>query len=338
MTLPRLALSAVSLALFTATAVAGPTEYPLTLENCDETITFEKAPGSVVSVGQAATEMLYSLGLGDRVAGTSVWFNEVLPEFKEINEQVERLADNDPSFESVVARRPGLVAVQFVWHVGPEGIVATRTQFHDVGIPTYVLPSDCVAKDNTVGVDGTRSELFSTRTIHQGVRELAAIFDIQDRGEELVAELIEREEAAIARAQALDLDDVSAVFWFSSADMNIDPFVAGQKGAPAYMMEQLGIRNVIESDEEWPVVGWETIAKANPTLIVVAEMDRRRFPADDYEKKLEFLRTDPVASQMEAVRDNRFVVMNAHAMDATIRTVAGIEVLADALVELGIAR
>jgi iron complex transport system substrate-binding protein len=85
-------------------------------------------------------------------------------------------------------------------------------------------------------------------------------------------------------------------------------------------------------------VGWETIAKANPTLIVIAKMDRRRFPADDFEKKLEFLKSDPVASQMDAVKNNRIVVMDAHAMDATMRTVSGIEVLADALVDQGIAR
>jgi iron complex transport system substrate-binding protein len=334
----RLPLAIAALLVLSGAGFAHQADYPLSLENCDETITFDQAPESVVTVGQAATEVLYSLGLGEKVTGTSVWFNEVLPEFHELNEQVERLADNDPSFESVVAKRPDLVAVQFVWHVGPEGIVATREQFHDVGIPTYVLPADCIAKDNTIGVDGTRSEMFSTATIHQGARELARIFGIEHRGEELVAELVAREEAAIERASGLDLEDVSAVFWFSSADMNIDPYVAGQKGAPAYMMEQLGIRNVIQSDEEWPVVGWETIARANPTLIVIAEMDRRRFPADDYERKLEFLRTDPVASQMEAVKRNRIVIMNAHAMDATIRTIGGIEILADALMNLGIAR
>jgi iron complex transport system substrate-binding protein len=38
------------------------------------------------------------------------------------------------------------------------------------------------------------------------------------------------------------------------------------------------------------------------------------------------------------VKNNRIVVMDAHAMDATMRTVSGIEVLADALVEKGIAR
>lgn len=338
MTFPRLTLAAAGLVLLTAAAAAEPTKYPLTLENCGETITFQKAPATTVTVGQAATEVLYSLGLGDKVTGTSVWFNDVLPEFKEVNAKVERLADNDPSFESVVAKKPELVTVQFIWHVGPDGIVATRTQFHDVGIPTYVLPADCVAKDNTVGVDGTRSELFSTAAIHQGVRELAQIFDIRDKGEEVVASLIARETSAIERAKALNLGDISAVFWFSSAEMDIDPYVAGRKGAPAYMMDKLGIKNIIESDEEWPVVGWETIAKANPTLIVLAKMDRRRFPADDYEKKLEFLKSDPVASQMEAVKNNRIVVMDAHAMDATIRTISGIEVLADSLKDFGLAK
>lgn len=338
MTVSRLALAACSFALFTAAAAAEPTKYPLTLENCGETLSFQKAPASTVTVGQAATEVLYSLGLGDKVTGTSVWFNQVLPEFKDVNDKVERLADNDPSFESVVAKKPELVTVQFIWHVGPDGIVATRTQFHDVGIPTYVLPADCVAKDNTVGVDGTRSELFSTSSIHQGVRELAQIFDIQDKGEQLVASLTEREDKAIAEAKALNLKDVSAVFWFSSAEMDIDPYVAGRKGAPAYMMDKLGIKNIIESDEEWPVVGWETIAKANPTLIVIAKMDRRRFPADDYEKKLEFLKSDPVASQMDAVKNNRIVIMDAHAMDATIRTIAGIEVLSKSLKDSGLAQ
>jgi ABC-type hemin transport system substrate-binding protein len=223
MTVLRLALAACSFAFFTTSAAAEPTKYPLTLENCGETITFQKAPATTATIGQAATEVLYALGLGGRVTGTSVWFNEVLPEFKDINAKVERLADNDPSFERVVAKRPELVAVQFIWHVGPDGIVATRTQFHDVGIPTYVLPADCVAKDNTVGVDGTRSELFSTSIIHEGIRELATVFDVQNKGEELVADLTTREAAAIERAKSLKLDNASMVFWFSSAEMEIDP-------------------------------------------------------------------------------------------------------------------
>lgn len=318
-----------------AQAAAAEETFPLTIENCGQSLTFETPVASSVTVGQAATEVLYALGLGDKVLGTSVWFNDVLPEYAEVNAKVERLADNDPSFESVVAKRPGLVAAQYEWHVGPEGIVAKREQFHDLGIPTYVLPADCAGKDNTTGGDGTRTEMFTTESLYQGIEELAAIFGAAEKGAELVAGYKAREAAAVAKAQEVSLKDASAVFWFSSPEMESDPFVAGQKGAPGYMMQQLGLRNVIETDEEWPTVGWETIAKANPTVIVIARMDRRRFAADDYEKKLEFLRTDPVASQMDAVKNGRIVVMDAQAMDATIRAIPALEDLAAELSAIG---
>ena len=307
------------------------TTYPLTIENCGVEVTFDAAPKTAVTVGQAGTELLYSLGLGDKVAGTSVWFTEVLPEFSELNAGVERLADNDPSFESVVDKRPDIVAVQYEWHIGPQGIVATREQFSDLGIPTFVLPADCWAKDNSTGSDGTRSAMFEMASIYAGVTQLAQIFDVSDKGDALLADLKAREAAAIAKAAELDLQDASVVFWFSSAEMDIDPYVAGRKGPPGYMMDKLGLRNVVESDEEWPVVGWETIARANPSVIVVAEMDRRRFAADDVEKKLEFLRTDPVTSQMDAVKNDRIVILNAHSMDPSIRNITALETLAEAL-------
>lgn len=325
---------AAALIAGTALPALAQTSYPLQIANCGVELSFDKAPATVVSVGQATTEILYSLGLADRVTGTAVWFTSILPEFAEVNEGIERLADNDPSFEAIVGKRPELVAVQYEWHIGAQGIIATREQFSDLDIPTYTLPTDCVGKDNTAGSDGTRLEMYSTDSLYQSINELAQIFDVTDTGEALVADLKSREQAAIEKAAGLDLGDVSAVFWFSSAEMDIDPYVAGRKGPPGYMMNALGLKNVIESDEEWPVVSWETIARANPTVIVVAEMDRRRFEADDIAKKLEFLKSDPVVSQMDAVKNNRIVVMGAHAMDPSIRNVAALETLAGALQDL----
>jgi len=307
------------------------TDYPLTFGNCGVDVTFDAPPETAVTVGQAGTEILYSLGLGDKVAGTSVWFTEVLPEFKDMNARIERLADNDPSFESIIGKRPDIVVAQYEWHIGPQGIVATRQHFSDLGIATYVLPADCRAKDNTTGSDGTRSAMFEMAGIHDSITQLARIFDVSEKGETLIQDLKVREAAAIDKAAELNLNDASAVFWFSSTEMDIAPYVAGRKGPPGYMMEKLGLRNVVESDEEWPVVSWETIARANPSVIVVAEMYRRRFEADDIDKKLEFLRTDPVVSQMDAVRSDRIVILNGHAMDPSIRNVTALETLAEAL-------
>lgn len=316
-----------------ASNVATAQEFPLTIENCGHEVTFDQAPESSVTIGQATTEAMYLLGLADKVSGTAVWFTDVLPEYAEVNADIERLADVAPSFESVVNKRPDLVASQYEWYVGPEGSVGTREQFHDLNVPTYIWPADCVGKDNTVGVDGTRDELISTDIIYRGLTELSQVFGVPEAGETAVTDLRTRETAAIERAEALDLQDVSAVFWFSSSEMDADPYVAGAKGAPGFIMTQLGIENVVTSSEEWPTVGWETIARANPTYIVLADLQRRKFPADSIEAKLEFLANDPVASQMDAVLKNRILILDAHAMDATIRTVSGLELMVDAMEE-----
>jgi iron complex transport system substrate-binding protein len=116
--------------------------------------------------------------------------------------------------------------------------------------------------------------------------------------------------------------------------MDIDPYVAGRKGPPGYMMQALGLKNIVESDEEWPVVSWESIARANPSIIVLARMERRRFEADDYEKKIAFLKSDPVTSQMDAVKNDHIIMLDAHAMDPSIRNIDALETLAEALPKL----
>ena len=107
---------------------------------------------------------------------------------------------------------------------------------------------------------------------------------------------------------------------------------------PAYILSKLGARNVITTNEEWPLVGWESIAAANPAVIVVVRMDRRRFPADDIDLKLNFLRTDPVASKLDAVKQDRIVVMDVGATRAGLDTVDGIEALARGIERFGLAR
>lgn len=323
----------LSSALFSNSSLAA-TDYPLTIHNCGWEQTYHEAPSNVVTIGQAATEILYTLDLADKIAGTSVWFNEVLPAYQTQNQAIPRLADNDPSFESVLAKRPDFVAVQYEWHVGEQGIVATRAQFHDVGVNSYILPMDCDQKDNSIGLDGTRLDQFSTVALYKSIDQLATIFNVPERGQQVIDSLKSREQDAIQRAQDAQSQARSAVFWYSSANIAVDPYVAGQKGPAGYLMKTLGIENVVKSDEEWPAVGWETITKANPDIIVIAKMDRRRFPADDYLKKIEFLKSDPVTKQMDAVKHDRIVVMDALEMDATIRLIDGLEKLTHAIEDL----
>jgi iron complex transport system substrate-binding protein len=320
----------------TASLAAEPTRYPLTIDNCGLDETFDKPPNRVVAIGQSETEILLSLGLAGKIVGTAVWFEPVLKEYAAANAKIKRLADNDPSFEAVVGQNPDLVAAQYEWHVGAKGSVGTRQQFAALKIPTYIAPADCVEKDNSGGGDGVRKQMFSMNLLYQEIRDFAAIFNVPDRGEQLVASLQKREADAIASVAGASGKNIPVVIWFSSREITGDAFVAGKNGAPAYILSVLGDRNVITTNDEWPTVSWETIAAANPSVIVIARMDRRRFPADDAAQKLKFLETDPVVSKLDAVQKRHIVVMDAAAMNPSIRTVDGIEALANGIKSFGL--
>jgi iron complex transport system substrate-binding protein len=326
--------ASIMVGTFTDQAQAAETSYPLTLQNCGRQIIVEKAPAKTVSIGQSSTEILYLLGLADKVAGTALWVGPVLKGFEEVNARIDRLADNDPSFESALAKRPDIITVQFQWQVGPEGVVAKPEQFEELGIPVYTSPSDCTGKENSAASDGVRHQVFTMDLVYQEIRELAQIYNVQDKGEEVVADLKKREEAARAKVSSANRK-LSAVFWFSSA-ADADPYVAGKNGAPGYIMSVLGIENIIKTDDEWPTVGWETIAKANPAMIVAGSMERRRYPLDSLKAKLDFLKSDPVASLMPAVTRGHVFAMDAQAMNPTIRTIEGIELLADSIAKAGL--
>ncbi len=79
----RLTTAIAASAVGLAQAAYASTDYPLTLTNCGVAISVASPPERTVTVGQSATEILYSLGLADRVNGTSVWFHPVLPQFAE---------------------------------------------------------------------------------------------------------------------------------------------------------------------------------------------------------------------------------------------------------------
>lgn len=333
----KMLLAVAGTALFFTSGLshAAKTQYPLTIKNCGRDITFNAAPKRVATVGQNSTEILYALGLADRVVGTSLWFGPVPDAYKATNDNIAVIAQNIPSFEGIIAKKPDLVASQFEWQIGPAGTVASYEQFSELKVPVYTAPADC-AKDNEDGGDGVRKGMFDIAMVYQEVADLATIFDVQDKGNELIASLKAREAAAKNKIAGMD-NRVSAVFWFSSADLQLDPYVAGKLGPAAWIAQTLGIKNVIDSAEEWPTVGWETIAKAQPTVIVLGEMSRRRFPADDWQVKMDYLKSDPVTQLIPAVKANHLPVIDVQTMNAGIRTIDGVEKLADTLVEYGLA-
>ncbi|MET9436630.1 ABC transporter substrate-binding protein [Streptomyces sp. NPDC006551] len=306
--------------------------HPVTLDNCGQRVRVDRPPRRAVALDQGAAEILLSLGLADRMAGTATWTDPVLKGLEEENAKVERLADRYPSFERVLDAEPDFAAASFTFTLGKGG-VAPREQFAKLGVPTYLSPTDCAGKDNSGDGDGVRTEPLTMDTVYGEVRDLARIFGVPDRGERLVADLKSR----VAKAtSAHDFRDVSLLYWFANSE---SPYMAGCCGAPGIITRTLGAKNVFDDTrEEWPQINWETVADRDPDVLVIGDLTRKSQTAESAAKKIEFLESHPVTRNMTAVKRKRYVLLSGQAMNPTIRTVEGVEKVAAALRAYGLAK
>ncbi|MGW5387048.1 ABC transporter substrate-binding protein [Nocardia sp. NPDC003963] len=300
------------------------------LGNCGTEITVPAPPQRAVALNQGSAEILLSLGLADRMVGTATWTDPVRANLAADNARVPRLADNKPSFEVVLDKEPDFVSASFGGTLGPGG-VAEREQFTELGVPTYLSPTDCDGKtDISVNADGARTEPLTMDSVYREIRELAAIFDVRDRGEQLVTELRDRHDAAAGRIAA---DGVSLAFWFADTST---PYVAGCCGSSGIITGAVGAKNVFDdTTDEWPQVSWETVLDRDPAALVLADLSRRSLAGDALDSKISFLESNPVTAELSAVRDRRYIVVNGADLNPSIRTVDGIEKVADALERWG---
>ncbi|MFI9024471.1 ABC transporter substrate-binding protein [Streptomyces sp. NPDC053560] len=306
-------------------AKGGSNGKTVSLDNCGRKVRVDGPPERAVSLNQGTTEIMLSLGLADRMVGTATWTDPVLKGLEKANSKVKRLADNGPSFEKVLATEPDFVAASFASTLGKGG-VATRGQFDELGVPTYLSPSDCTGKDNGGDGDGSRTKPVTMDVVYGEVRDLARIFGVEERGERLVAGLKARVKKATA---GIDAHDVTLLYWFANSE---SPYMAGCCGAPGAVTRALGAKNVFDdTHEEWPQINWETVADRNPDVLVIGDLTRKSETAETAAKKIEFLSENPVTKNMDAVKHKRYVLLSGQSMNPTIRTVEAVEKVAAAL-------
>ncbi|MBC3218104.1 siderophore ABC transporter substrate-binding protein EitA [Serratia fonticola] len=311
------------------------TTYPLTIENCGYKETFTKAPERVVALGQNTVEILLLLGLQDKIAASAFWPTKVLPQLAEQNEKIKTLTVEIPTLESILAQNPDFVPAQLPLLLGPESKVAKREDLATVGVNSYMSPGMCATKKDIGDMYGSRQKLWDMTFLYQEIADFAKIFNVEDRGQALIADFKQRE-ADLRREFGKNNQDLSFVFWFSSSSPSSDAYVGGKNSASGFIANLLGGHNAITSETEWPTVGWESIIAANPNVIVVSSLDRNRWALDNAEEKIKFLKTDPAVSQLDSVKKGHIVVMDGQAMNPTIRTIYGAEQVGEQLRNLGL--
>lgn len=337
---PLIGLAAASLLLAGCSGSAGgqSTEssssengFPLTITNCGHELHFDAAPQRTVSLNQSSTEIQLSLGVADQMVGTATWTDPVLSSLESENDKVQRLADNNASQESVLAVSPDFVSASFPNTLDDTGS-GSYDSYAKLGVPAYLAPNQC-EKGSSGDGDSEKTKLLEMADIYEEITDLAAIHGVPDKGTELVDQLRGRLDSAVADAD-VNGREVTAAFWFANSE---SPYVAGGTGASQMISNDLKITNVYSDDaKEWPQVSWEDLAAKNPDVLVIGDLTRKSQTAETAQAKIDYLKSNPVTAQMDAVKNERYIIVAGGDMNPSIRNVDLAEKLSAGLKQYGL--
>jgi len=292
-------LLAFALLVAPSSQVAAQTTYPLVLDNCGSQLVVTKAPERVVAIKSTAAEMLLALGVGDRIVGLGFQDGPAPAPWTAKAAALPVLSDKMPSGEVVLETEPDFIYAGWESAFAADG-VGERATLAAFGVPGYVAPAACRSlKPAKLTFDDVFSE----------VTEMGAIMDAGAAAERLVAE----QKAQLATI-ASDPRGLTAL-WYSSGTKT--PYVGAGSGAPQMMLEALGLDNIMaEVDEGWMSASWEAVVDANPDVIVLVDA-----AWNSAAQKRRLLSENPVTSQLDAVRNERYLVVPFPASEAGIRNV-----------------
>ncbi|MFJ2544013.1 ABC transporter substrate-binding protein [Microbacterium sp. NPDC087589] len=299
--------------------------FPLTLENCDADVTIEHSPQRAVSLNQSATEIMIALGLEERMAGTSYETDPIGEDIADAYAEIPLLTDGLLKLETLLEAEPDFVYSSFASFLTAEN-AGERTELHDLAVPTYLSEFDCTYH---VAVEGgaTFDMLF------EEIETIAQIFDVPEHGEEVVAAQQATVDEGLDIAEQIE-GTPKLVWFYSTAASASTPSVAGPGGLPQTVTDMLGAENLFsDADTKWPEVSWDEIALRDPDVIILGDLTRG-YPGDTAEEKIDFLKSDPLTSTMDAVINDRFIIVPGQYMDPSIHSVQALPTVAQGLVDL----
>jgi len=283
-----------------ATTSTAGASYPVTVDNCGTNVTVAAAPERIVSIKSSATELLLALGLGDRIVG-SAFLDGPLPEsLATAGADLNVISDFLPGQEAVLGLNPDFIYGGWESNFSADG-VGERDALAALGVGSYVSPAACKGD--------FMPQPLTFDTVFDEIDEAGAIFGAPDAAATLVSTL---------RGELSALEPTSAgttALWYSSGTTT--PYVGAGIGSPAMIMEAAGLTNIFaDVKDTWTSAGWESIIEANPSVIVLVDATWNTAAS-----KIAHLESDPATQVLDAVKNQRYIILPFASTEAGIRNV-----------------
>lgn len=300
-------------------AQSGAAVDPVTVTNCGQQVTFDRVPSKVVTNDTGITELMFALGLSDRMAGYVVDGNNTVDlqtsPWKADFDSTKKLADKI-SKEVVQGANADLVFAG--WNYGfSESTGFTPDALKQLGIGTYQLTEAC-----RNGVGKQRGIMPALDALYTDLRNLGKIFRVEGKAEELIKGY---ESQVSAAGQLMVGKPRPKVFLYDSGQDQ--PFTSGRNAAPQEVIGKAGGDNIFgDLDDSWATVTWETVVQRDPDVVLI--VDYADGQANTVQQKQAFLEGFAPLANSPAVRNKRFFALPYAALVESPRNPASVEAFA----------
>lgn len=300
--------------LVLASIIGGSALAETTVNSCNRTVSFDAPPKRAISNDVNLTEMMLVLGLADHMVGyTGISGWKTLDEEMRANvKQLPELSSKYPTKEVIVGANADFFFAGWNYGMKVGGEVTPET-LEPFGVKVYELTESCthIMKKGKASINDMYADLLN----------LGAIFNVEDKAKNLVNSY-----KAELKSFKDDLETGEPVRAFVYDSGEDTPFTAGLYAMPTALIEAAGGVNVMNGFEKsWGTVTWEEVVAQNPEVIIIVN-----YGSVTAEQKRAFMMSNPAFSNIEAVKNDRFVTLEYVEATPGPRNIKAIKTLAKA--------
>ncbi len=267
--------------------------YKVVYDALGRLITFNKTPKRIVCLAPSITEIVFALGLGDRVVGVDDYSNYP-PEVNELVKEgkIQRVGGYwTPDFEKIAELKPDLVLAS----VSPHAKMLDK--FKELGLKVVFLKS---------------STARNAYDIYQDIMLVASIFNVEDKAKKLIDSIqstIDNITQTLAKANVTPVKTLILLgppswgLWTTGGDTFID-----------YVITTSGGVNIASKYSGWVKLDYEEILAQDPEVIIVSIMGTK----EDAEKIFNDIANSPL-NQTTAFKKGKVYVFIGEADDVLMR-------------------
>ncbi len=228
------------------------TKFPLTVKDASGVdVVLEKEPQRIVSIAPAETEVLFALGLGDRVVGVTDWCD-----YPAEAKTKSKIGDMNSNLEAILALNPDLI------------------------IGGYTLNTEAIKKLRELKQTVFTVEPKTIEQVKERIVQVGLITNRQTEAEQLVESMNTKIDTVANAVSKLSENEKKKIYLEFDAMWTV-----GQGEFGHDLIGMAGAINVAKDKQGWLEVNDEFVIKQNPDVIVYASYTKDNAVAEVIKKR-----------------------------------------------------